>query len=261
MSSNLKRAASLVLLASAANITFAAPAPVADLSSDTSATSQTSNQVSTPETDVQRLERLLRNRATVQLQMQQQIDEMTAELDELRGLVERNSYDMKQMLDRQRELFIEMDKLRNEVKTSATAETDTSDTGSEGNSGTYSSDLDEEAAYKNAVDLILKKKDYAGAINAFIKFQSDFPQSNFTPNSHYWLGQLYFARKQDAEAEKSFSAVVSFKDSNKRADSLVKLGDIATRNKQTAKANSYYQQVIKEHPNSASAKAAQKKLK
>lgn len=261
MSSNLKRAVSLTLLVSAANIAFAAPAPVSELNSNTSNSTSVTNQVRSPETDVQRLERLLRNRATMQLQMQQQIDDMTSELDGLRGLVERNSYDMKQMLERQRELFIELDKLRNEVKSSANVMPSESDKDSESASGTFSSDIDEEAAYKNAVDLILKEQDYAGAITAFKKFQADFPKSNFTPNSHYWLGQLYFAKKRDEEASKSFSQVVSYSDSTKRADSLVKLGDIAARNKQPQQANKHYQQVIKEYPNSASAKAAQGKLK
>ncbi|NOI66496.1 tol-pal system protein YbgF [Vibrio sp. 99-8-1] len=260
MSSNLKRTVSLTLLVSAANIAFAAPAPVSELNSTTS-TSSVTNQATSPETDVERLERLLRNRATVQLQLQQQIDDMTAELDELRGTVERNSYDMKQMLERQRELFIEFDKLRNEVKTPTTAAPVDAAKVEEGTTGTFTSDVDEETAYKNAVDLILKKKDYTGAIEAFTAFQANFPNSNFTPNSHYWLGQLYFAKKMDKEAAKSFAQVVTYEKSTKRADSLVKLGDLAKRNNQPDQAKQYYQQVIKEHANSASAKAAQDKLK
>ncbi|PMI23738.1 tol-pal system protein YbgF, partial [Vibrio splendidus] len=121
-------------------------------------------------------------------------------------------------------------------------------------------DVDEQTAYQNAVDMILKQRDYTGAIAAFQKFQKDFPDSTFTPNSHYWLGQLYFAKKQDKEAVKSFAAVVSYKDSNKRADALVKLGDIAARNNNAAQAKKYYQQVVTEYPNSASAKVAKTHL-
>ena len=43
---------------------------------------------------------------------------MSLEISELRGQLERNSYDMQQMLERQRQLFIELDRVRNEVKTS-----------------------------------------------------------------------------------------------------------------------------------------------
>ncbi|MBF4328194.1 tol-pal system protein YbgF, partial [Vibrio anguillarum] len=88
--------------------------------------------------------------------------------------------------------------------------------------GTFSSNVDEQTAYQNAVDLILKKRDYSGAIAAFQQFQKDYPDSNFASNAHYWLGQLYFAKKQDKEATQSFAAVLTYSDSNKRADALVK---------------------------------------
>jgi tol-pal system protein YbgF len=131
---------------------------------------------------------------------------------------------------------------------------------SDADKGVYSTNVDEQTAYQNAVDMILKKRDYAGAIAAFIQFQKDFPDSSYAANASYWLGQLYFAQKQDKEAAKSFAAVVTYRDSNKRADALVKLGDIAARNNNQAEAKKFYQQAIDEHPGSASAKVAKSKL-
>ncbi|MGF1910445.1 tol-pal system protein YbgF [Vibrio kasasachensis] len=256
MFSNLKHIFSLTLLASAANLAFAAPAPVADIGGSSSS----SRSYSSNETDIQRLERLLDNRNRVQLQMQQQVDSMALEISDLRGQIEKNNYDMQQMLQRQRELFIELDKVRQQAKTVAVAPAVTS-TEADKPEGTFSSNVDEQTAYQNAVDLILKKRDYTGAIAAFVQFQKDFPDSSFTPNSHYWLGQLYFAKKQDKEAVKSFATVIAYKDSNKRADALVKLGDIAERNNNAAQAKKYYQQVVTEYPGSASANIAQEKLK
>lgn len=261
MFSNTKRVILLSLLASATNTAFAAPAPVSDLNSTATNSTSSSSRSASNESDIERLERLLQNRNLVQLQMQQQIDDMALEISELRGELERNSYDMKQMLERQRELFIELDRVRGEVKAAGTATVAVAASeGSKEASGTFSTDVDEQTAYQNAVDMILKQRDYTGAIAAFQKFQKDFPDSTFTPNSHYWLGQLYFAKKQDKEAVKSFAAVVSYKDSNKRADALVKLGDIAARNNNAPQAKKYYQQVVTEYPNSASAKVAQTHL-
>lgn len=259
MFSNLKRVFTLTLLASAAGSALAAPAPVSDLNGSNTATS--TSTVRSNETDVQRLERLLENRNRVQLQMQQQLDEMALEISDLRGQLEKNNYDMQQMLQRQRELFIELDKVRGQVHTApASVESNGADT-KPAAGGTFSSNVDEQTAYQNAVDLILKKRDYTGAIAAFQQFQKDYPDSSFTPNTHYWLGQLYFAKKQDKEAVKSFAAVVSYRDSNKRADALVKLGDIASRNNNAAQANKYYQQVLEEYPSSASAKLAKERIK
>ncbi|OIQ26689.1 tol-pal system protein YbgF [uncultured Vibrio sp.] len=261
MFSNSKRVFTLMLLASAANTSFAAPAPVSDLSSTTTTaatpTSTSTSSKNSSETDIQRLERLLNNRNRVQLNMQQQIDDMSLEISDLRGQLEKNSYDMQQMLQRQRELFIELDKVRGEIRTAEVPIVAAEDTQS---TGTFSSNVDEQTAYQNAVDLVLKERDYAGAIVALKQFQVDFPDSTFSSNAHYWLGQLYFAKKQDTDAVKSFAAVISYKDSNKRADALVKLGDLAKRNNNEAAAAKYYQQVVDEYPNSASAKLAEKNL-
>ncbi len=242
MSRNVKRVVSLLLLASAANAVFAAPAPVSSTTSGS---------------DVQRLERLLQNRATVQLQQQQQIDEMAQEISSLRGIIEKNSHDMKQMLDRQKELFIELDKLRSQIKSAEAPQTSAPAPAQ----GTYVSDKDEQAAYDSAVDLILDKKDYSGAIDAFKQFKVDFPNSVHTPNADYWLGQLYFAKKQDVEAAKNFAAVTAYTQSSKRPDSLVKLGMIAQRNNKPEVAKKYYQQVIKEYPSSSSAQTAKEQMK
>ncbi|KII77046.1 tol-pal system protein YbgF [Vibrio renipiscarius] len=255
MFSNLKQVISLTLLASAANIAFAAPAPVADLGGSTS----TSRTFSSSESDIQRLERLLENRNRVQLKMQQQLDTMSLEVSDLRGQIEKNNYDMQQMLQRQRELFVELDKVRQDAKTAAVVPVVT-DAKPVDTQGTFSSNANEQTAYQDAVDLILKQRDYSGAISAFVQFQKDYPNSTFMPNSHYWLGQLYFAKKQDKEAVKSFTAVLTYQESNKRADALVKLGDIAERNNNAEQAKKYYQQVVTEYPDSASAKVAQKKL-
>ncbi|MCQ6508027.1 tetratricopeptide repeat protein, partial [Vibrio parahaemolyticus] len=77
--------------------------------------------------------------------------------------------------------------------------------------------VDEQTAYQNAVELILKKREYTGAIAEIQQFQKDYPDSTYSANTHYWLGQLYFAKKQYKEAVKSFAQVESSKESNKRA--------------------------------------------
>ncbi|MBO0175360.1 tol-pal system protein YbgF, partial [Vibrio parahaemolyticus] len=80
---------------------------------------------------------------------------------------------------RQRELFVELDNVRSDMKkrpaAAALADTSQSEVIP---AGTFSSDADEQAAYENPVDLILKKRDYAGAIGAFQEFQKDYPNSN-----------------------------------------------------------------------------------
>ncbi|OCH15505.1 MULTISPECIES: tol-pal system protein YbgF [unclassified Aliivibrio] len=250
--SNLKRLIPLTLLASAATLVVAAPAPVTDLN----ATSTSSTPASS--SSIERLERLIQSRNQIQLQLQQQLDGLSEELSEMRGMVERNTYDLEQMLERQRQLYIEIDTLRTAKPVPVATPTDATDASS---SGAYATDTNENEAYQNAVDLILKKKDYAGATKAFQDFVAAYPDSVYNSNAHYWLGQLYFAQKNDIEAAKSFAKVVSYSDSNKRADALLKLGELAKRNNNNAAATKYYQKVLKEYPDSTTAKTADKQLK
>ncbi len=257
----MKRLMTLALLASAASPVLAAPAPVSDLNTTSSNSAQTSQAA---ESSVQRLERLLQNSNRVQANLQQQVDDMSLEISELRGALEQSQYDSNQMVVRQKELFIELDKLRTELaelKESGIAAAPVAAPSEPASSGTYTDDEAEKAAYQKAVDLVIKERDYDAALVEFEAFNKDYPQSVYSANSNYWLGQLYYTKKQDVDAAKAFAVVVSHQDSNKRADSLVKLGEIAARNNNATAAKKYFQQVIEEYANSASANKADERLK
>jgi len=238
MNSNSVRTLALALLVSVAAPVAAAPAPVTEVGSGGTA--------------IERLERMLQARNQMQLDMQRQLDQMAQELSNLRGNVERNSYDIQQVVERQRDLYREIDDLRT-AKSSAPKETKSTD---ENPSVNYTSDQTENAAYEAAVNLILKEKDYQGATKAFNAFLQKYPESVYTANAHYWLGQLFFSKRDFEQASKEFTAVSQFKDSNKRADALLKLGLIAQKQGNTAQANQYFQQVIDTYPDSTSAKQA-----
>lgn len=95
------RKLALVLLMSAATQVVAAPVSAANLDS---------------------LERMLEAQGQVQLQMQRRLDQMSSDIDELRGNVERNSYDIKKIVDRQREIYREVDNLSRQPEKAAPAE-------------------------------------------------------------------------------------------------------------------------------------------
>ncbi len=98
INSNSVRILALALLVSVAAPAAATSAPVTEVGAGGSA--------------VDRLERMLQARNQMQLDMQRQLDQMAQELSTLRGSVERNSYEIKQMVERQRDLYREVDTLR-----------------------------------------------------------------------------------------------------------------------------------------------------
>ncbi|MDA9557052.1 tol-pal system protein YbgF [Vibrio sp.] len=282
MNSNFRLAVLSTLLTGTAGVSLAAPAPVSNLSgvedissnqsSETESRVITSNTPSTStgsvqtsprhkESDIERLERLLAQRAKQHIQMQQHVDQLTLEVDELRGQLETSTYSMEQMLQRQRDLFIELDKLRTEIKSKAAAPIASETEAVPAKDINFSNNANEQSAYDSAVDLIRNKRDFIGAISAFKAFNKQFPDSKLAPNAHYWLGQLYFAQKQDPEAVRSFAKVMTFKESPKRSDAVLKMALIADRNNNPAQAQKYYQQVIEEYPKSSSANTAKDKLK
>lgn len=245
MHHKVMRWCALSLLVGVASPVFATSVPVMDL-----------NAQSAPP-DIQQLARSLEARNQLQFDMQNQLMTLSQELSELRGLLERNQHDLKQMLDRQRDLYRDVDGLMqkmanlSEVKPAETeAPSDVA----------YSQDTKENDAYDKAVALILKKKDYLGATKAFEDFVILYPKSVYISNAYYWLGQLYFAQNKSKEAQSAFERVIDDKTASKRADALIKLATLATRNNESSKAKAYYQQVLKEYPNSTSAKQAKQAL-
>lgn len=213
------------------------------------------------------LERIVKNRTEMQHQLQEQLVLMQDEIDTLRGAVEVNTNELQKVLERQRELYLEIDKRVEALKQSGVVvgggdstvlpSTQPIETAQQGAAPT----LSESEAYENAVNLILRSREYDKAIPAFQSFITQFPNSEYAPNAHYWLGQLLFNKQQWAESTEQFSIVTNrFADSAKGPDALLKLGMIAERTGDIATARERLQRVISEYPDSSARQLAESRL-
>ena len=215
------------------------------------------------------LERIVKSRTEMQHRLQTQLDNMQMEVDQLRGAVEVNTNELQKVLERQRELYLEIDKRVEALKqggalqgsTTPSTGVDTPMTGSPTTTTQQASQAGEDEAYESAVNLILKSREYDKAIPAFQSFIERFPSSSYAPNAHYWLGQLLFNKQNWSEASEQFNIVANrFSDSAKRPDALLKLGVIAERTGDAASARQLLQQVITEYPNSSAKRLAESRL-
>lgn len=233
-----------VLMVSGASI---ADAPVTDLSTN----GQLNEQVT-------QLKRLIQARGAAQVNLQQQINELQGEVSQLRGVTEEHTYKLDQIVDRQRELYLEIERrLSNLQQAPAPVQPITEEPLTEEYGGT----LGENEAYDQAVNLILKERRYDDAIPAFQKFIEQFPSSIYIPNAHYWLGQLQFNKANYDQAQTHFNEVInSYPDSNKRSDALLKQGTVLQKLGNSASAKKLFQQVIAEYPESNSATLAKSRL-
>ncbi|MFT4810263.1 MAG: tol-pal system protein YbgF [Glaciecola sp.] len=226
-----------------------APAPVTDVSSGSS------------EQRITELERKFSSRTEGQHRQQEQLDTMQNEVNQLRGSIEVQNYQLEKILERQRELYLEIDKriqaVRTDPSTMQTAGVNTPVT-------TQDAPLseNENEAYDKAVNLILKDRLYEEAIPEFQTFLQNFPNSSYVPNAHYWLGQLLFNKQDWAGAGKQFQTLITnYPDSSKRADATLKLGISEIERSNAARAKQLWEQVVAEFPDSSSAKLAEKRLK
>ena len=210
------------------------------------------------------LENILESRTESQHRLQSQLDSLQSEVDELRGAVEVHTNQLEKILQRQRELYLEIDKRVEALKAAPVQQpVTTPDTTTELPTVTQpvATAVSETQAYEDAVNLILQDRDYAAAVPAFQQFISQYPDSEYAANAHYWLGQLLFNQQDWVNAQQQFGLVVDrFADSSKRADSILKLGIIAERQGNVALARQRFNQVVAEYPDSSARKLADSRL-
>lgn len=210
------------------------------------------------------LERIVDSRTESQQRMQSQLNELQNDIDEMRGSIELHNHQLEKLLERQRELFLELDtRFENMQQDSNNLANDIANIDSSSPAGQSSggNTVDEQGAYQAAVNLILKDKDYDKAVPAFQAFLAKYPNSDLTANAHYWLGQLLFNKQNYADAKKQFQQVVSkFDSSPKRADSMLKLGLIEKSVGNLSAATSLFKQVVQEYPDSTPARLATQQL-
>lgn len=207
------------------------------------------------------IERIVDSRTESQQLMQGQLDELRNDIDDMRGSIELHNHQLEKLLERQRELFLELDRRFEDMQASSNElGTDIANTSGSATSSTASAG-DEQGLYQSAVNLILKDRDYEKAVPAFQGFLSQYPSSDLAPNAHYWLGQLLYNQQKFDEAKTQFETVVStFSNSPKRGDSLLKLGLIEKSLGNLSAANEFFQTVVNEYPNSTSARLASQEL-
>jgi len=246
-----------IMLTASTSTVLAAQAPVIDVSSTPTSNKSTGSLSE----QLANVEKKLDSRNRAQVNIQRQLDDLQTQVNELRGVTELHTHQLSQVLERQRELYQELDRRVSEaLKTTSPAPqvmaADTSATPKH-----YSDDLTENEAYDKALNMVLRDKRYEQAIIAFRSFNSTYPQSTYAPNAHYWLGQLLFNKNELTEAEQEFAIVVErFQDSNKRPDALLKLAMVAEQQKNTNKAIKLYRQLLNEYSSTTAAQLAQPHL-
>jgi tol-pal system protein YbgF len=109
--------------------------------------------------------------------------------------------------------------------------------------------------YDDALKAFHDKK-YDQAAQMFKSLLTSGIPENLADNCTYWIGESKFARKQYKGAMADFQSVLTYKNSEKKADAEFMIGQCLERTGKKVEAKAAYERVVKEYPMSDLVKKA-----
>ncbi|NOQ90621.1 MAG: tol-pal system protein YbgF [Gammaproteobacteria bacterium] len=215
---------------------------------------------------IQRLERML-DSGVLREQMQT-MHSLREEISSLRELVEQQDYELESMKQRQRNLYLDMDRRinnveaggRNSVKTAAPVPPPNASSVKSSIPVVVDGDNDGQAAYSKAFAL-LKEGQYEQSIKSFEAFKNNYPNSKYADNAQYWLGEANYVSRSYKKALADFQQLIAqYPESSKNAGARLKIGYVYFEIKNWSAAREALQQVISLYPDSTVAKKANERL-
>lgn len=202
---------------------------------------------------IKHLEELNQTRNKVQADMSYQLSELQREIRDLTGQVEENTYKLKQIQDRQRDLYRDIENRLSGISNNGSASTTsqpvantTKNTSVKPAVKTTQQTAESNNARREfeAAFALVRNKDYTAAVTAFEQFLVQYPNSNYSANARYWMGQVYLVQANLKDAQKQFEALITEFPKSAKADAAkLKLGDIFLKQEKWEQAKTQYTSV------------------
>lgn len=238
-----------------------------------------------------RVEKILDNRAL--LDMLELLESLKTEVSALRGDIEVQTHTVEQLKQKQRDLYTDIDRRLQRIESNkstakSTPELEVLDnaanqadveapSGEQGLVVETSSDLTTdaetvmepkpvdpqkaEAVYQRAFKL-LKESQYDQAQKAFKGFLKDYPDTAFSDNAQYWLGETnYVMQKYDIAINEYQTLLNTFPDSKKVSHALLKIGYSYAELGNASDAEKTLTEVMKQYPGTTAARLADERLR
>ena len=193
-----------------------------------------------------------------------QLELLQQEVQQLRGIVEQQSWQIKQMGAEQRDRYVDLDRrivLLSQVGVSAEPAADGLILSASKVRADGSRSVSEPAAYQAAFSLIQNKR-YDEAIAALELFIKNYPGSTLTGNAYYWLGEVQLVRANFQGALEAFNTLLArYPAHRKLPDAKYKLGRVYRELGDTTRANKLLQEVVTQYAGSSAAKLAEAELR
>lgn len=243
---------------------------------------------------LRRLERILESQGLVDMLVK--IENLQAELQLLRGEIELHTHTLNEIKQRQRDLYIDIDRRllrleRNGSVQGSTGSQTTTSTTSTGTTGTASTSTGstsspppvnpgsttgtaaskpasdkidfaaEQKAYQQAFDL-LREFRYDQAVAAFNKFIGEYPNGRYAHIAQYWIGEANYAQRSFGQAITDYQKLIdNYPNSPKLADAQLKIGYSLFELNRLKEAETTLNELIKKYPGTTEAGQAQNQIK
>ena len=233
--------------------------------------------------DMNRMGRLVDNRAM--LEMIQQVDQISEDINLLRGEIEVQGNDLVEIKKSQRVLYQDIDRRLRDLENRAPAPsaqistpaltpppqpTVATDAGAQTPAPAVSGSTQvavaappkagEREAYQAAFDT-LKEGRYKEAKTELEGFLAQYPNSSFAGNAQYWLGEAHYVTRNFDQGVIEFQKVMqSYPTSNKIPDAMLKLGYTYYELGQFDQAKTVLQDLRNQYPDETAARLATKRL-
>jgi tol-pal system protein YbgF len=191
------------------------------------------------------------------------LDQIQAELQLLRNDVETLQYETEQSSQRQRDLYLDVDRRLQALESSASAAD--ANAAIVGGAALAAGQLpvpggNAEENYQAAFEL-LKQGRYDEAVTGFQQFMAAYPDSDLRGNAQYWLGETYYVTQRYEDSLQAFQLVLTeFPNSRKIPDALLKIGFANYAVKNWSQARKALNAVLNNYPESTAAKLATDRL-
>ena len=183
----------------------------------------------------------------------QKIGALEQEIATLRNLIEENTFLIERYQELQQQRYLDLDKRLHSILSGELEELNEGSLNLNDLNSTEEIDL-----YKEALELFEVSR-YAEALEVFRDLIISFPEGTYSADAYFWSGELYLVQEQLEDAREHYLVVTEkFKDHDRVADCLYKIGVIEKLLLNDEAANSYFSRLISEYPDTGAAELAKK---
>ena len=185
----------------------------------------------------------------------QKIGALEQEIATLRNLIEENTFLIERYQELQQQRYLDLDKRLHSILSGELEELNEGSLNLNDLNSTEEIDL-----YKEALELFEVSR-YAEALEVFRDLIISFPEGTYSADAYFWSGELYLVQEQLEDAREHYLVVTEkFKDHDRVADCLYKIGVIEKLLLNDEAANSYFSRLIFEYPDTGAAELAKKSM-